>query len=112
MFSLENSRDTHRVFGPRGYRRLCWVLSWPPLRLSLLRAIRMTGPDGLHELQQEFFDTTFVMMGYIAKADGRVSETEIAQAEALFTQFRLTPSQRENAIKRFKRGAETSFDRS
>jgi len=77
---------------------------------GLLRAIRMTGPDGLHELQQEFFDTTFVMLGYIAKADGRVSETEIAQAEAMFTQLRLTPSQREGAIKRFKRGAEASFD--
>jgi DnaJ like chaperone protein len=61
-------------------------------------------------LQQEFFDTTFVMLGYIAKADGRVSETEIAQAEAMFAQLRLTPSQREGAIKRFKRGAEATFD--
>ena len=77
---------------------------------GLLRAIRMTGPDGLHELQQEYFDTTFVMLGYIAKADGRVSETEIAQAEAMFTQLRLTPTQREAAIRRFKRGAEANFD--
>ena len=77
---------------------------------GLVRAIRMTGPDGLHALQQEFFDTTFVMLGYIAKADGRVSESEIAQAEATFSQLRLTPSQRATAIKRFKRGAESDFD--
>ena len=77
---------------------------------GLVRAIRMTGPDGLHALQQEFFDTTFVMLGFIAKADGRVSESEIAQAEAMFSQLRLTPSQRASAIKRFKRGAEPDFD--
>ena len=39
---------------------------------GLVRASRMTGPDGLHALQQEFFDTTFVMLGY-TKADGCVS---------------------------------------
>ena len=77
---------------------------------GLVRAIRMTGPDGLHALQQEFFDTTFVMLGYVAKADGRVSESEVAQAEAMFAQLRLTPSQRASAIKRFKRGSEPEFD--
>ena len=77
---------------------------------GLVRAIRMTGPDGLHALQQEFFDTTFVMLGYVAKADGRVSESEVAQAEAMFAQWRLTPSQRASAIKRFKRGSEPEFD--
>ena len=77
---------------------------------GLVRAIRMTGPDGLHALQQEFFDTTFIMLGYIAKADGRVTESEIAQAESMFAQLRLTPSQRASAIKRFQRGAEPQFD--
>ena len=77
---------------------------------GLVRAIRMTGPDGLHALQQEFFDTTFIMLGYIAKADGRITESEIAQAESMFAQLRLTPSQRASAIKRFQRGAEPHFD--
>ena len=78
---------------------------------GLVRAIRMTGPDGLHALQQEFFDTTFIMLGYIAKADGRVTESEIAQAESMFAQLRLTPSQRASAIKRFQRGAEPNLTR-
>ena len=77
---------------------------------GLVRALRMTGPDGLHELQQEFFDTTFVMLGYIAKSDGRVSESEIQQAEAMFAHLKLTSSQRASAIKRFKNGAEQNFD--
>ena len=73
---------------------------------GLVRALRMTGPDGLNALQQEFFDTTFVMLGYVAKSDGRVSESEIQQAEAMFAHLRLTPSQRASAIKRFKHGTE------
>jgi DnaJ like chaperone protein len=77
---------------------------------GLVRAIRMTGPGALHELQQEFFDIAFVLLGYIAKADGRVSESEVAQAEAMFAQLRLTPSQRASAIKRFQRGAEKDYD--
>ena len=76
---------------------------------GLVRALRMTGSDGLHALQQEFFDTTFVMLGYIAKSDGRVSESEIEQAEAMFTHLRLMPSQRALAIKRFKYGADQNF---
>ncbi len=77
---------------------------------GLVRALRMTGADGRHALQQEFFDTTFVMLGYIAKSDGRVSESEIQQAEAMFAHLRLMPSQRASAIKLFKYGAEHNFD--
>ena len=66
-------------------------------------------PDGLRELQQEFFDTTFVLLGYVAKADGRVSEAEVAQAESLFAQLRLSPRQRE-ARSRFKQSASADFD--
>ncbi|MCH1553138.1 MAG: co-chaperone DjlA [Luminiphilus sp.] len=77
---------------------------------GLWRAVRLSGPDGLRELQQEFFDTTFVLLGYVAKADGRVSEAEVAQAESLFAQLRLSPRQREAAISRFKQGASADFD--
>jgi len=77
---------------------------------GLVRALHMTGGDGRHALQQEFFDTTFVMLGYIAKSDGRVSESEIQQAEAMFAHLRLTSSQRASAIKLFKYGAEHNFD--
>lgn len=78
--------------------------------VGLWRAVRLSGPDGLRELQQEFFDTTFVLLGYVAKADGRVSEAEVAQAESLFAQLRLTPSQRQSAITRFKLGASSDFN--
>src|SRR5690554_6549827 len=55
-------------------------------------------------IQSAFFTATFSMMGYIAKADGRVSETEIAMARDIMGQMRLTPEQRKVAIRLFEEG--------
>ncbi|MEO0435574.1 MAG: co-chaperone DjlA [Pseudomonadota bacterium] len=60
-------------------------------------------------MQQSFFQTTFQLMGYLAKADGRVSEEEIALTEALFKQFGLQESQRQQAIQFFKQGSAPEF---
>ena len=61
-------------------------------------------------MRDQFFETTFTLLGFVAKADGRVSEAEIAQTEALFTQLRLTAAQRRTAIERFKTGSASGFD--
>jgi len=61
------------------------------------------------KLQQLFFETTFSLMGHMAKADGRVSEEEIAQAENLFTRLGLTPEHRQQAIALFKQGTQPDF---
>jgi DnaJ like chaperone protein len=60
-------------------------------------------------LQQLFFETTFSVMGHLAKADGRVSEQEVAQAEALIARVGLTAEHRQQAIEYFKRGSEADF---
>jgi len=77
---------------------------------GLWQALQAASPDNLAQMQKQFFATTFTLLGYVAKADGRVSEAEIAQAEALFRQLRLGPQQRQDAIARFKKGAEAGFD--
>lgn len=77
---------------------------------GLWQALQAASPENLARIQKQFFDTTFTLLGYVAKSDGRVSEAEIAQAEALFRQLRLTPSQRQSAIQRFQSGAEPGFD--
>ncbi len=77
---------------------------------GLWQALQAASPENLARVQKQFFDTTFTLLGYVAKADGRVSEAEIAQAESLFRQLRLNPAQRQNAILRFKEGAEAGFD--
>ncbi|WP_345428034.1 co-chaperone DjlA [Halioxenophilus aromaticivorans] len=57
-----------------------------------------------------FFETVFQLMGYVAKADGRISEEEVAQAEQHMAQMRLSGEQRQQAIAHFKAGAEPDFD--
>src|SRR5689334_16748292 len=45
-----------------------------------------------------FFKTTFMVMGYIAKADGRVSEKEIQVAREAMAHLQLTQDQIMSAI--------------
>ena len=42
--------------------------------------VRLSGAR-LAEVQEVFFATTFALLGHLAKADGRVSEEEIARTE-------------------------------
>jgi DnaJ like chaperone protein len=77
---------------------------------GLWQALQAASPEALAKVQQQFFDTTFTLLGYVAKADGRVSEAEIAQAESLFAQLRLNPRQRQSAIEKFRAGAQPGFD--
>lgn len=46
----------------------------------------------------------FYFLGYIARADGRVTEADIGFAEALITALRLSTRQRRKAISHFQRG--------
>ena len=60
--------------------------------------------------QAAFFTTVFSVMGYVAKADGKVSKVEIGIAEQLMAQMRLTTEQRRAAIELFNQGKEPGFD--
>ena len=73
---------------------------------GLWQALQAASPDALVAVQRQFLDTTFTLLGYVAKADGHISEAEITHAESLFRQLRLNPAQRQSAILRFKEGAE------
>ena len=68
------------------------------------------GGAGLEDLRRQFFRTIFLLMGHIAKADGRISEAEVAHTEQLFSQLGLGDDQRHEAILLFKEGAEEAFD--
>lgn len=57
-----------------------------------------------------FFRTAFEVMGFVAKADGRVSEQDIAAAREIFRQFRLDAVQSRAAIEYFTAGKQAGFD--
>lgn len=60
-------------------------------------------------VQAAFFTATFSVMGHIAKADGRVSESEIALARQIMAQMRLNAEQRRAAIELFNQGKRENF---
>ena len=60
--------------------------------------------------QTAFFKATFLVMGRLAKADGRVSEQEIDAASAIMSNMRLSTAQRQEAIRLFNEGKMPSAD--
>lgn len=57
-----------------------------------------------------FFEVTMSLLGHMAKADGRVSEEEIAHAEALMAKMGVADRRRQRAIELFKQGTLADFD--
>jgi DnaJ like chaperone protein len=67
-------------------------------------------PGERERVQTAFFTATFSVMGHVAKADGRVSEREIALAEAVMAQMELSGDMRAAAIGLFQEGKSEDFD--
>ena len=59
--------------------------------------------------QTVFFTTVFSVMGHLAKADGRVSESEIEMARSIMQQMQLDEQQKQFAIDLFRKGKEADF---
>ncbi|MEM6186123.1 co-chaperone DjlA [Shewanella vaxholmensis] len=60
--------------------------------------------------QAIFFNTTFAVMGHVAKASGQVTETDIRIATLLMDQMRLTGEARKEAQQAFREGKSADFD--
>lgn len=71
---------------------------------------RVLLPRGLGEIQRQFLDSTFAVMGALCKADGQVSRDEIRVAEQFFDKFGLAGEQRKAAQAAFNRGKDDGFD--
>ncbi len=67
-------------------------------------------PEELAAIGERFFRATFRVMGYLAKADGRVSEQEISAARAVMAELRLDPARVQQAIECFTAGKQPGFD--
>jgi DnaJ like chaperone protein len=61
-------------------------------------------------ISDEFFRTTFELMGHVAKSDGRVSEAEIDAARRLMQELRLGPREVAVAIECFGTGKSPGYD--
>ena len=82
---------------------------------SLIDRLRAYGAGAMNPLQNAlrqtvFIETMFLSMGKLAKADGRVSQDEIAHVEVLMQKLGMTAEHRIQAIALFKRGADPAFE--
>ncbi|HEX7342111.1 MAG TPA: co-chaperone DjlA [Rhodanobacteraceae bacterium] len=78
------------------------VVGW--MLASGSRRLRPTAPIG------DFVAPLFAVLGAVAKADGRISESEIAVAERLMGRLNLSAEQRQVAIGGFNQGKQPGFD--
>jgi DnaJ like chaperone protein len=76
---------------------------------SGVRAGARQGGQQVPLAEHPFFATVFTVMGALAKADGRISEQEIAGAERIMAELGLDGAARSEAIALFKRGAAADF---
>ena len=60
-------------------------------------------------MQPVFFDATFSVMGYIAKADGRISEREIRLARLMMQRLGLQGERKHDAMRQFTKGKAADF---
>jgi DnaJ like chaperone protein len=82
---------------------------------SAIDRIRALGQGAMNPLrnairQAVFLETVFISMGKLAKADGRVSEAEIAHVEQFMQKLGMAPEHRQQSILLFKQGASPDFD--
>lgn len=68
------------------------------------------GLSSKERTRQLFFTALFGCLGRVNKADGRVTEVEIASAQRLMARLELTEEERRQAIKAFNRGKAADFD--
>ena len=68
------------------------------------------GNTNTQYVQHVFFNATFVIMGYLAKSDGHVSEREIGAARQVMRQMRLNEKLKREAIQCFYRGKRNDFN--
>jgi DnaJ like chaperone protein len=61
-------------------------------------------------ISDEFFRTTFELMGHVAKSDGRVTEAEIDAARRLMQELKLGPREIGMAIDCFRTGKSPAYD--
>jgi DnaJ like chaperone protein len=71
---------------------------------------RVASPNGSTSISSEFFRTTFEIMGYVAKSDGRVSEAEIDAARRLMQELDLGTADVSAAIACFRTGKSAGYD--
>ena len=66
-------------------------------------------PENINRAQWTFFETVFMVMGHLAKADGRVSEAELNAARTIMDRMELPDDIRKVAASFYSQGKQPDF---
>ncbi len=77
---------------------------------GLRNSFSFASPERMAKIREAFFETTFLLLGHVAKSDGHISPAEVAHTEEIMRQLSLAAEQRQAAITLFKRGSDASFN--
>lgn len=80
------------------------------LSLFMLRWVQGKLANFQGQVQQVFFESTFLVMGHLAKSDGRVTEEEIELARQVMQRMKLGEVASREAMALFSRGKEPDFE--
>jgi DnaJ like chaperone protein len=80
------------------------------LGFAVAWGLRQLVRRGLGDVQAQFIESTFAVMGALCKADSVVTRDEIRAAEQLFDRLHLSVEQRAAAKAAFNRGKAPDFD--
>lgn len=64
----------------------------------------------LNSVQDLFFRTVFILLGYVAKRDGPVNDKEVKRTEIFMEKMELSSQRKREAIRLFKSGADPAFN--
>ncbi|MDF1760136.1 MAG: co-chaperone DjlA [Coxiellaceae bacterium] len=78
--------------------------------MSWLTGGASAGRASASTVQTVFFNSTFSVMGHLAKADGHVTEAEIKAAKAVMDRMSLDQAARQRAIEAFNLGKSSEFN--
>jgi DnaJ like chaperone protein len=70
---------------------------------------KLSGAE-LNHVQDLFFRTVFVLLGYVAKRDGPVNTKEVKRTEIFMEKMELSAQRKREAINLFKSGADPEFN--
>jgi DnaJ like chaperone protein len=77
---------------------------------TLLRTFHFGSAEKIERIRNSFFETTFLLLGYLSKVDGRVSQSETDYADRIIAQMALSTEQGQHAIELFRQGAGSAFE--
>jgi len=77
---------------------------------TLLRTFHFGSAENVERIRSSFFETTFLLLGYLSKVDGRISQSETDYADQIIAQMALSAEQGQQAIALFRQGTGSAFE--